>query len=59
MCACVCVCMCVRTYVCSCVLFTCGDIGRVYARVHGDKGSIIANKTNTTPDRDRCLVRAS
>lgn len=31
----------------------------VCARVYGREGSIIANETNTTPDRDRCLEMAS
>ena len=32
---------------------------RVYIYIYTEEGSIIANETNTTPDRDRCLEMAS
>lgn len=31
----------------------------VCACIYTEEGSIIANETNTTPDRDRCLEMAS
>lgn len=31
----------------------------VYIYIYTEEGSIIANETNTTPDRDRCLEMAS